>query len=41
VPLSGIQIDAYDAPLLYSIGSEARKIALRGLADKRGWQLNE
>lgn len=45
---SGIQIDlravpeaSYGAALLYFTGSKAHNIALRGLANGRGWKLNE
>jgi DNA polymerase (family X) len=45
---SGIQIDlrvvpahSYGAALLYFTGSKAHNIALRGMANVRGWKLNE
>ncbi len=45
---SGIQVDlrvvpaqSYGAALLYFTGSKAHNIALRGLANERGWKLNE
>jgi DNA polymerase (family 10) len=45
---SGIQVDlrvvpkgSYGAALLYFTGSKAHNIALRGLANDRGWKLNE
>jgi DNA polymerase (family 10) len=45
---SGLQIDvravpeeSYGAALLYFTGSKAHNIALRGLANQRGWKLNE
>ena len=45
---SGIQIDlrvvpahSYGAALLYFTGSKAHNIALRGMANERGWKLNE
>lgn len=45
---SGIQVDlravgeaSYGAALLYFTGSKAHNIALRGLANARGWKLNE
>ena len=45
---SGIQVDlrvvpeeSYVAALLYFTGSKAHNIALRGLANERGWKLNE
>jgi DNA polymerase (family 10) len=45
---SGLQVDlravaeqSYGAALLYFTGSKAHNIALRGLANERGWKLNE
>lgn len=45
---SGLQVDvrtvpeqSYGAALLYFTGSKAHNIALRGLANDRGWKLNE
>ena len=45
---SGIQVDlrvvpkaSYGAALLYFTGSKAHNITLRGLANDRGWKLNE
>ncbi|MFI5012189.1 MAG: DNA polymerase/3'-5' exonuclease PolX [Hyphomicrobiales bacterium] len=45
---SGIQVDlrvvpeqSYGAALMYFTGSKAHNIALRGLANERGWKLNE
>jgi len=45
---SGLQVDvravpeqSYGAALLYFTGSKAHNIALRGLANVRGWKLNE
>jgi DNA polymerase (family 10) len=45
---SGIQVDlrvvleeSYGAALLYFTGSKAHNIALRGIANERGWKLNE
>jgi DNA polymerase (family X) len=45
---SGIQVDlrvvpahSYGAALLYFTGSKSHNIALRGLANERGWKLNE
>ena len=45
---SGLQVDvravpeeSYGAALLYFTGSKAHNIALRGLANHRGWKLNE
>ena len=45
---SGLQVDvraipgeSYGAALLYFTGSKAHNIALRGLANQRGWKLNE
>jgi DNA polymerase (family 10) len=45
---SGLQVDvravpeeSYGAALLYFTGSKAHNIALRGLANARGWKLNE
>jgi len=45
---SGLQVDvravpeeSYGAALLYFTGSQAHNIALRGLAARRGWKLNE
>ena len=45
---SGIQVDlrvvpeeSYGAALIYFTGSKAHNIALRGLANERGWKLNE
>jgi len=45
---SGLQVDLrvvpekrYGAALLYFTGSKAHNIALRGLANQRGWKLNE
>jgi DNA polymerase (family 10) len=48
MPRSGVQIDAralqeesYGGAVLYFTGSKDCKIALRGLADERGWKRNE
>jgi DNA polymerase (family 10) len=45
---SGLQVDlrvvpeqSYGAALMYFTGSKAHNIALRGLANERGWKLNE
>jgi len=45
---SGIQVDlravgeaSYGAALMYFTGSKAHNVALRGLANARGWKLNE
>jgi DNA polymerase (family 10) len=45
---SGLQVDlrvvppeSYGSALLYFTGSKAHNIALRGLAQRRGWKLNE
>ncbi len=45
---SGLQVDiravpeeSYGAALIYFTGSKAHNIALRGLANERGWKLNE
>ena len=45
---SGLQVDvravpeeSYGAALLYFTGSKAHNIALRAIADHRGWKLNE
>jgi DNA polymerase (family 10) len=45
---SGMQVDlrvvpeeSYGAALMYFTGSKAHNIALRGLANERGWKLNE
>jgi DNA polymerase (family 10) len=48
MPRSGAQIDAralqeesYGGAVLYFTGSKDGKIALRGLADERGWKRSE
>jgi DNA polymerase (family 10) len=45
---SGLEVDlrvvpeqSYGAALMYFTGSKARNIALRGLANEKGWKLNE
>ena len=41
VDVRAVQEESYGAALLYFTGSKAHNIALRGLANERGWKLNE